>query len=140
MLPSLNRLRWIGVAAAIAVGVAFRVWIYRSALGAPDSDVAIVGLMAQHALHGDFTVFFWGQPYGGSQEALLTVPFFAVFGTSLLALRIVPMLLTAAAAVVVWRVGRRTFGELPGVVDCGPLEDADAGAARADAEAHVLAR
>jgi len=113
---SLTRLRWAGVAAAIAAGILFRVGIYRTALGAPDSDEAIVGLMARHALHGDFTVFFWGQPYGGSQEALLTVPFFAVFGTSLLALRIVPMLLTAVASVVVWRVGRRTFGELPGVV------------------------
>jgi 4-amino-4-deoxy-L-arabinose transferase-like glycosyltransferase len=116
VLPALTRLRWVGVAAAVAVGTAFRVWVYRSALGAPDSDEAIVGLMARHALHGDFTVFFWGQPYGGSQEALLTAPFFAVFGTSLLALRIVPILLTAVAAVLVWRVGRRTFGELPGAV------------------------
>jgi 4-amino-4-deoxy-L-arabinose transferase-like glycosyltransferase len=116
VLPSLSRLRLVGIAAALVGGVAFRVWIYRSALGAPDSDEAIVGLMARHALHGDFTVFFWGQPYGGSQEALLTAPLFAVFGTSLLALRIVPMLLTAAAAAVVWRVGRRAFGELPGAV------------------------
>ena len=116
MLPSLTRLQWAGVVAAAAAGVAFRIWVYRTALGAPDSDEAIVGLMARHALHGELTVFFWGQPYGGSQEALLTVPLFAVFGTSLLALRIVPIVLTAVAAVLVWRVGRRTFGALPGAV------------------------
>ena len=34
--------------------------------------------MARHILHGQFTTFFWGQGYGGSQEALLTAPIFAV--------------------------------------------------------------
>ena len=58
MLPPLIRLRWVGVAAAIAAGVAFRVWIYRTALGAPDADEAIVGLGARHALHGGFTGLF----------------------------------------------------------------------------------
>jgi hypothetical protein len=110
--------RSIVVAAALAIGVALRVWVYRGVLGAPDSDEAIVGLMAKHALHGELTVFFWGQVYGGSQEALLAAPFVAVFGMTLFAIRIVPILLHLVACIVLWRVGRRLFGETAGLA-CG---------------------
>jgi hypothetical protein len=104
-------LRWgllFGVAAV--GGIALRVWVHRSALGVPDSDEAVVGLMVSHAQRGDVTTFFWGQAYGGSQEALLTVPLFWVAGSSWVALRLVPIALSACAAVVIWRVGLRTIG------------------------------
>ena len=42
---------------------------------------------------------------------LLTVPVFLVAGSSLFALRIVPIVLSGVAAFLVWRVGRRTIGE-----------------------------
>jgi len=96
---------------AFAVGVVLRIWAYRSIAGTPNADEAIVGLMARHALHGELTSFYWEQEYGGSQEALLTVPVFAVFGSSWLALRSIPILLSGVAALLVWRVGRRTIGE-----------------------------
>ena len=63
---------WSGLLAAVCgAGILLRVWVYRSTLGIPDSDEAVVGLMARHILHGQITTFFWGQAYGGSQEALL---------------------------------------------------------------------
>ena len=100
--------RWsILVLVSGCVGIALRVWVYRSAIGVPTTDDGIVGLMALHALHGHFTTFFWGQAYGGSQEALLTVPLFWIFEPSWLALYLVPMALTAVTSVVIWRVGRR---------------------------------
>jgi 4-amino-4-deoxy-L-arabinose transferase-like glycosyltransferase len=99
-----------------AAGIALRVWIYRGALGVPDSDEAIVGLMALQAMHGHLTNFYWGQGYGGPQEALLTVPVFWLFGVSWAALRLVPILISAAAALVLWRAGRRLFGEPAGAV------------------------
>jgi 4-amino-4-deoxy-L-arabinose transferase-like glycosyltransferase len=97
-------------AVAGAAGIALRVWAYRSPVAAPDSDEAIVGLMARHLLHGEVTTFYWGQPYGGTQEVFLVAPLFAVFGTSLVALRVVPIALVAVACVLVWRVGLRTIG------------------------------
>ncbi|MES1247317.1 MAG: glycosyltransferase family 39 protein, partial [Actinomycetota bacterium] len=106
------------VTAAVGIGIALRVWVYRSVLGAPDSDEAVVGLMARHALHGELTVFFWGQVYGGSQEALLAAPFVGIFGTTLFAIRIVPIALHAIACVLLWRVGRRLFGDTAGLA-CG---------------------
>jgi len=111
-LAALGRSRWaIPFGLAFVAGVAMRIWAYRSMAGTPNADEAIVGLMVRHALHGELTTFYWEQEYGGSQEALLTVPVFAVLGSSWLALRSVPIILSGVAALLVWRVGRRTIGE-----------------------------
>jgi hypothetical protein len=109
--------RW-GIAFAVVgvAGIALRVWAYRATLGIPNADEAVVGLMARHVLQGEFPTFYWGQAYGGSQEALLTAPLFAIGGSSWLALRLIPIALGALTSLVVWRVGRRTIGEPAGAV------------------------
>jgi 4-amino-4-deoxy-L-arabinose transferase-like glycosyltransferase len=94
-----------------AAGIALRIWWFRSNLSIPNSDESVVGLMVTHAEHGDISGFFWGSPYAGPQEVLASVPFFAAFGASYYALRVVPILLTAVTSLLVWRVGRRTIGE-----------------------------
>jgi len=92
--------------------VALRVWVYRGDLGIPNSDEGVVGLMARHLVYdGQFPVFFWGQAYGGPQEAILAVPGILIAGGSWVALRAVPLALFLATLVVVWRVGLRTLGE-----------------------------
>lgn len=102
---------WALVPCAAVVGIAFRAWMLMSPIGLLDSDEAIVGLMARHMLKGDWPVFFWGQPYGGPHEAFLAAGVFAVAGSSVLALKLVPATLSAVAAVLTWRIGRRTVGE-----------------------------
>lgn len=96
---------------AAVVGLALRIVVWRSSFGQYDGDEAVWGLMARHLLDGEFSSFFWGQGYGGTLEVLPTAGLFAVFGTSWWAARLVPIVLTAVAAVLVWRVGRRTIGE-----------------------------
>lgn len=100
----------ITVAGLVIAGIAVRAWILSSSIGQADSDESVVGLMAMAALRGDFSTFYWGQAYGGSQEAMATALLFAVFGTSVLALKFVPILISIAAAVLLWRVGIRTVG------------------------------
>lgn len=109
--PRLAPEAMIAIGLVAAAGVAERVFAYRSSIGVPDSDEAVVGLMARHVLHGQFSTFFWGSEYGGTIESVLTAPIFFVFGTGWLALRIVPILLSGLAALVVWRIGRRLYGE-----------------------------
>ena len=99
------------VACGVVAGVVLRIWILASSLGTLDGDEALVGLMARHILKGEFTTFFWGQNYGGSQEPLLAAPLTALAPSSPLAIRVVPILLFAVGAVLVWRVGKRTVGE-----------------------------
>ena len=96
---------------AVLAGLGLRVFTLTSGLRILDADEPVWGLMARHVLDGEFSVFFWGQAYGGTQEAFLTAGVFALAGSGTLTLRIVPMALTAIAAVLVWRIGRRTFGE-----------------------------
>ena len=83
--------------------------VWRSHVGALDSDEAVWGLMGRHVADGQFPAFMWGQAYGGTLEAMLSAPLLAVFPGSIVALRTVPVALTALAAVLVWRVGLRTI-------------------------------
>lgn len=106
-----ERFTTIVVVVGIVVALALRVWILSGGLGAVDIDEAVSGLMARHVAHGHLTVFFWGQTYGGSQQAIATGVLFAVLGQSTLALKLVPMLACAASAWLLWRLGRRTVGE-----------------------------
>jgi 4-amino-4-deoxy-L-arabinose transferase-like glycosyltransferase len=106
----------LALALTVVAGVVLRLWVYRSVMGTPNSDEAIVGLMARHAIDGELTAFYWGQGYGGPQEALLAVPLFLVFGSSWLALRAVPIVLSGVAALLIWRVGLRTIGARPAAV------------------------
>jgi hypothetical protein len=99
------------VATAAVAGIAFRVAVDASSLGVLDGDEAVWGLMVRHVLDGELSTFYWGQGYGGTQEVLLTAPLFALFGTGVFTMRVVPMVLTAVAALLVWRIGRRTIGE-----------------------------
>ena len=100
------------VAAGIAAGIGIRIWICLTpALGALDSDEAVPGLMARHFLHGDLSTFYWGQNYGGTVEIALLALAFLVGGANVAMLRLVPIALYAVAALLVWRIGRRTIGE-----------------------------
>jgi hypothetical protein len=104
--------RWTALlATGAAAGVALRAWVLASPIGGLDADEAVWGLMARHVHDGELPTFFWGQAYGGTQETFLTAAIFAIAGSGTIALRAVPMLLTAVAALLVWRIGRRTVGE-----------------------------
>jgi hypothetical protein len=94
------------LAAALRVGI-----LLSDSLGVLDSDEAVVGLMARHILDGEPTAFFWGQSYGGTLEPLLVALAFALAGSGVLALKLVPILLFALAGLLVWLIGRRTIGD-----------------------------
>ena len=111
--PSSRTPRWAAapvVTALVLVGIGLRVWVLTSPLGTLDADEAVSGLMARHVLDGELDRFFWGQVYGGTLEQLLTAGVFAAAGgSSVLALKLVPVALCAACAVVVWRIGLRVL-------------------------------
>ena len=109
----LNRRRIVtaaAVAAVALVGVGLRVWVLGSNLGPFDADEATGGLVARHFLEGEGSAFLWGNNYGGTLEALLTAPLFAVFDSGLVTLKLVPIAAFAAACLLTWRIGLRTVG------------------------------
>jgi hypothetical protein len=102
---------------AVVVAAALRVGVLRSgSLGVLDSDEAVVGLMARHALDGELTAFFWGQSYGGTLEPLLVAAAFALAGSGVIVLKLVPVLLFAVAGLLVWLIGHRTIGDRGAIV------------------------
>ncbi|HEX2062936.1 MAG TPA: glycosyltransferase family 39 protein, partial [Acidimicrobiales bacterium] len=106
-----SALAWWAVALLAAVGVALRVWLLASRVGTIDSDEAAGALIARELLDGHFSVFLWGNAYGGTLEAFPTAALFAVFGSGTVAAKGVMIGLYGVGAVLVWRVGRRTVGE-----------------------------
>ncbi|MEM8535550.1 MAG: hypothetical protein AAGF95_32265 [Chloroflexota bacterium] len=77
----------------ILLAIAVQVWFALKWAGSFDSDEAIIGLMSRHMLEGHIPVYFYGQHYLGSLDALLAAPFLHVFGSSVLTLRISSILL-----------------------------------------------
>jgi 4-amino-4-deoxy-L-arabinose transferase-like glycosyltransferase len=82
-----------------------------------DSDEAIVGLMARHILSGGAVpIFYYGQPYMGSLEALGAALTFAVFGESNFSLQLVPLFFGLLLVPVVYLLGLHAHSRMAGIV------------------------
>ena len=66
---------WLPLAGILLCGAAVRVWLLLHDVPALNSDEAVIGLMGLHALHGEWSLWYWGQEYMGSLEALLVAHF-----------------------------------------------------------------
>ncbi len=75
------------------------------------SEEAIVALMARHMVQGDFPVFFYGQAYMGSFNAMSTALGFATLGESVLTIRVVQwvkfMLVVGTGYWAAWHLSQR---------------------------------
>ena len=95
-------LGWIAVACALASGAYKAVLLLMQSFPF-NADEAIVGLMARHSLQGAIPIFFYGQAYMGSLDALLVAGVFSLTGESVLGIRSVQVglyMLTVASAVL----------------------------------------
>src|SRR5437867_11346013 len=72
-------------------------------------DEAGTGLMARHVLRGDFPMFYWGEDYGGTLESFLTAVSFALFGSSPVTLRLVPLGFSLLLMPLSYRLAQEVF-------------------------------
>ena len=93
-------LLWI----ACALGLLGRMLLIARGHGLIDGDEAMVGIQAEHILHGQLPTYFYGQAYMGSLETYLVAAVFKVFGPSVWALRAVPALLSVLLVYLTWRL------------------------------------
>jgi len=103
---------FVGALILVAIGgIAYRFWLALGPLGqAPNSDEAVVGLMALHLWRDHETrAFFWHLPYGGTLQTWLMAPLVGMFGTSIFSLRAVSTIDGIATAIVTWRIARHFF-------------------------------
>jgi 4-amino-4-deoxy-L-arabinose transferase-like glycosyltransferase len=76
-----------------------------------DSDEAIVGLMAKHILErGELPIFYYGQHYMGSLEAIIAAGFFLIFGINNFALKAVPLLFSLFNLPLVYLITKEIAG------------------------------
>ena len=76
-----------------------------------ESDEAVVGLMARHILQGARPVFYYGQAYMGSLDAWLVAGLYALFGPSVIAIRVVQTALFLAHVSLTFVLARRYSGD-----------------------------
>lgn len=81
-----------------------RTWLVMHTNGVIDGDEALVGIQAEHILHGELPIYFYGQPYMGSLEAYLAALLFAIFGASVWTLRAEPTLLSLVVIWLTWKL------------------------------------
>ena len=65
-------------------------------------DEAMVGLQAEHILHGEHPIYYYGQPYMGSLQAYFLAGIFLFTGPSVWAMRIEPMLISLVLIYLTW--------------------------------------
>lgn len=99
---------------ALAVGIAWRIVLIFTPIFRPDSDRAVVYLMARHVASGDLSTFFWGQSYGGTALSTAAGLVMMVTGKHIETLAIIGILFFAAAAWFTRGIGRVVVGPVAG--------------------------
>ncbi len=101
----------------IMVALAVRLDFMRAVQFAIDGDEAIVGLMGRHILEGKgVPVFYYGQHYMGSLEAIMASCSFLLFGSTPFALQLVPLVWSVALVPLVYVIGRSLKSRWAGLV------------------------
>ncbi|HEV8298611.1 MAG TPA: glycosyltransferase family 39 protein [Acidimicrobiales bacterium] len=112
----------VPVLGALALaGVVLRWYVLQSPIGGFDADEATSSLVSRQILHGTFTAFIEPLHHGGTALAYPRAPLLALFGPRPLVMKLCEVAVYAAACLVVWRVGRRTFGEREGQLAAGVM-------------------
>ncbi|HEV2659105.1 MAG TPA: hypothetical protein VGU68_00785 [Ktedonobacteraceae bacterium] len=86
----------------LVIACVVRAFIVLHTQGFIDGDEALVGIQAQHILHGELPIYFYNQPYMGSLEAYVMAGIFAMVGPSVWALRAEPILLSLVVVCLTW--------------------------------------
>jgi len=102
-LKSWYEWEYLPLLVSLVVTLLLRAWLITHAGGVLDGDEATVGVQAEHILHGERPVYFYGQANMGSLEAYLIALLFAIFGPSVWALRAEPALLSLIIVWATWR-------------------------------------
>jgi len=106
---NINRYQ-IWVIAALVMAAALRFCLVNWGYISFNSDEAVVGLMARHILQGERPVFFYGQAYMGSLDALLVAIGFYLFGEQVWVIRLVQSLIFLGVMITTYSLGIKVFG------------------------------
>jgi 4-amino-4-deoxy-L-arabinose transferase-like glycosyltransferase len=115
LLSTPARIEGAQVGVVLLAAFLWRLWLSLHGWPAIDSDEASVGLMTRHILAGERPIFFYGQQYTGPFEAYFSVPFFLVFGATVLALRLSMLTAVMIFLALVYLLGRAAYNHAVGL-------------------------
>src|SRR5579875_2166508 len=98
---------WLCLALALAV----RLFLAIRHNPVIEGDEALTGIQAENILHGQWPIYYYGQPYMGSLEAYIIALFFAIAGPSVLVLRIAMSCTSLLLVWLTWRFGEALASE-----------------------------
>lgn len=102
-----------GLWLALGIGLTLKIILLATESVSFHSDEAVLGLMARHILQGHRPIFFYGQLYMGALDAYLIAASFAIFGQTVLAIRLVQVILYLATLAttygLAWRITQNRF-------------------------------
>src|SRR5215831_14119385 len=99
-----HRLRflWSPLTACLLLAVIVRVWLIVHTNGVIAGDEAEVGFQAEHILHGEHPIYYYGQPYMGSLQMYFIAGILFFTGPAVWAARIEPLLISLLLVTLTW--------------------------------------
>ncbi|HUG16342.1 MAG TPA: glycosyltransferase family 39 protein [Thermomicrobiales bacterium] len=102
---------WLAFAAVVLLGTLVRLWFLMRANWMLDADESIMAIVGRHIqTRGERPIFFPGQAYMGVWQAYLAALSFELFGVSRQAVKLVPLLSSAAFVGTTMLLARRVYG------------------------------
>lgn len=115
-LWAVSRYEALVLLGCVVVGALLRLDFMRAARWTIDGDEAIVGLMGKHILEGrNIPVFYYGQHYMGSLEAIMASVSFFLFGMTPFTLQLVPLVWSLLLIPVVFLLARSLSSSRGGI-------------------------
>ena len=93
---------WSPLFLCLLVAVIVRAWLIIHTNGVIAGDEAMVGLQAEHILHGEHPIYYYGQPYMGSLQMYLIAGILFFTGPAVWAARIEPLLISLVLVILTW--------------------------------------
>src|SRR5215467_7541703 len=93
---------WSPFMACLLIAVVVRAWLIVHTNGVIAGDEAMVGLQAEHILHGEHPIYYYDQPYMGSLQMYFIAGIFLLTGPSVWVIRIEPLLISLVIVCLAW--------------------------------------
>ncbi|HEY6285506.1 MAG TPA: hypothetical protein VIX20_07580 [Ktedonobacteraceae bacterium] len=93
---------WSPLMVCLLLAVIVRVWLIVHTNGVIAGDEAEVGLQAEHILHGEHPIYYYGQPYMGSLQMYLIAGIILLTSPSVWAIRIEPLIISLVLVYLTW--------------------------------------
>lgn len=105
-----TKMHWVLFGLSILITLGLKIWLQISSALPFNADEAITALMARHILQGNFPLFFYGQAYMGSLDALLVAGGFSIFGQEVWVIRLIQSILylgtMLTTAYLAWQISK----------------------------------